>query len=76
MKLNRKGQVTIPRALRDQFGLHPDPEVIFEARDGVLIKPASAVRRALLKDCLRRAHGSSTTGLSTSGIMRLTRDAH
>ncbi len=44
MKLTSKGQVTIPRALRQQFGLHPNAEVTFEAiRRGWLI--SGRVRR-------------------------------
>lgn len=74
MKLTSKGQVTIPRALREQFGLHPQTEVVFEAaREGVLIKPAAADRRRQLQAWLRRARGSSTTRQSTREIMRLTR---
>ena len=43
MKLTSKGQVTIPQALREKFGLLPKTEVAFEeAEGGVLIKPAGA----------------------------------
>ncbi|HEX9781498.1 MAG TPA: AbrB/MazE/SpoVT family DNA-binding domain-containing protein [Opitutaceae bacterium] len=74
MKLTSKGQVTIPQALREQFGLHPDTEVTFEATpDGVLIKRAAAARRRQLEAGLRRARGSSTTRRSTQEIMNLTR---
>ena len=74
MKLTSKGQVTIPQALRDQFGLHPDTEVTFEAgREGVLIKAAAATRRRRLQAWLRRARGSATAKRSTAEIMRLTR---
>jgi antitoxin PrlF len=74
MKLTSKGQVTIPRALREQFGLRPATEVTFEAaEEGVLIKPAAASRRRQLQAWLRRARGSATTNLSTAEIMRLTR---
>jgi AbrB family looped-hinge helix DNA binding protein len=74
MKLTSKGQVTIPQALREQFGLHPDTEVIFEAvPDGVLIRPATAARRRRLESSLRRARGSATAKRSTAEIMRLTR---
>ncbi|MHB8524128.1 MAG: AbrB/MazE/SpoVT family DNA-binding domain-containing protein [Limisphaerales bacterium] len=74
MKLTSKGQVTIPRALREQFGLQPQTEVSFEpAPGGVLIKPAAADRRRRLQAWLRRARGSTTTKLSTDDIMRLTR---
>ena len=74
MKLTSKGQVTIPRVLRDQFGLHPRTEVTFEAaREGVLIRAAAAVRRKRLQASMQRARGSATAGRSTREIMRLTR---
>jgi antitoxin PrlF len=74
VKLTSKGQVTIPRKLRDRFGLYPETEVVFEATQwGVLIKPASEARRRRLQVALRRARGSATTGRSTMEIMRLTR---
>jgi bifunctional DNA-binding transcriptional regulator/antitoxin component of YhaV-PrlF toxin-antitoxin module len=66
--------VTIPRALREQFGLRPATEVTFEAAaGGILIKAAAAARRRQLQSWLRRARGTSTTGKSTADIMRLTR---
>ncbi len=72
-----KGQVTIPRALRERFGLYPATEVTFEAsRLGVLIKPAAVARRRPFQNWLKRVRGSSTTGRSTSQIMRLTRGEH
>ncbi|MGH7996583.1 MAG: AbrB/MazE/SpoVT family DNA-binding domain-containing protein [Opitutaceae bacterium] len=74
MRLTSKGQVTIPHSLREQFGLLPDTEVQFEAlEDGVLIRPAAARRRRQVQSWLRRARGSSTAGLSTDQLMRLTR---
>ena len=74
MKLTSKGQVTIPRALREEFGLLPDTEVTFEAaKDGVLVKPAARGRRQRLQAWIRRARGSATGKLSTDAILRLTR---
>ena len=74
MKLTSKGQITIPKALRDRYGLQPNTEVTFEAAPtGVLIRPAAEARRRQLRDLLRRARGSATTGRSTDEIMRLTR---
>jgi len=75
VKLTSKGQITIPRALREQFGLLPDTEVTFEAaEDGVLIKPAARSRRRQLQAWIRRARGSASVKLSTDAIMKLTRD--
>jgi antitoxin PrlF len=74
VRLTSKGQLTIPKKLREQYGLHPATEVTFEAaQEGILIKASAAARRRQLQSLLRRARGSSTTGRSTSEIMRLTR---
>ena len=74
MRLTSKGQVTIPRALRERFGLKPDTEVAFEAAaDGVLIKPASAERVLRLQAAIRRSRGSATAGMTTDELIRLTR---
>lgn len=74
MKLTSKGQVTIPQALRQRYGLAAQTEVTFEAAEGgVLIKPAAAPRLQRLKAALRRSRGSAETGLTTAEVMRLTR---
>lgn len=74
MRLTSKGQVTIPQALRERYGLLPDTEVSFEAAsDGVLIRPASANRLKRLNAAIAKSRGSATAGLSTDAIMRLTR---
>ena len=74
MKLTSKGQVTIPQALREIFGLLPETEVTFEEADGgVLIKPAAATRRRDAEAWLKRARGSATAELTTDEIMSLTR---
>jgi AbrB family looped-hinge helix DNA binding protein len=74
VKLTSKGQVTIPQALREKFGLLPETEVMFEETDGgVLIKPAAATRRREAEAWLKRARGSATAKLTTDEIMSLTR---
>lgn len=74
VKLTSKGQVTIPLALREKFGLLPATEVTFEeAEGGVLIKPAAASRRRHTERWLKRARGSATVKLTTEEIMSLTR---
>lgn len=35
--VSERGQVTIPKAIRDKLGLGPGQEMEFEARDGILI---------------------------------------
>lgn len=44
-KVGKKGQVVIPKPLRDRFGLQPGVEVIFVAdADGVRVQPARSLR--------------------------------
>ena len=49
MIVNTKGQIVIPKSIRDQFGIQPGQEVEFKAENGklVLIKNGSkqAIRR-------------------------------
>lgn len=37
MKIGERGQITIPKELRDKFGLHPAEEVEFVERGGELV---------------------------------------
>ena len=42
MKISERGQITIPKALRDQFGLHMDVEVeLIPTKDCVLMQKRS-----------------------------------
>lgn len=42
MKLSRKGQITIPKAIRDQLGLEPGDEVEFrQTDDGFVLRRQS-----------------------------------
>ncbi len=76
MKVTVKGQITIPIALRERFGLEPGTEVEFVATEGVLqmkprerkSKPATRFDRWLTK-----AAGSAKPGLTTDEIMANTR---
>jgi antitoxin PrlF len=70
-KITSKGQVTIPRRLRDHLGLKAGSEIEFElAEDGrVFLKtpnPAPESRFARLR-------GSAGPGMTTDEIMGLTR---
>ena len=43
MRISGRGQITIPKPLRERFGLHPDAEVeITPSEDGVLIRRCDA----------------------------------
>ena len=68
MRINPKGQVTIPQALRFKFGLLPNTNAVFEEADGgVLIRPLQP-KRALIE-----ARGIADTTLSSDEIIRFTR---
>ena len=43
MRISERGQITIPKALRDRFGLHHDVEVEISATEqGLLIRKRTA----------------------------------
>jgi AbrB family looped-hinge helix DNA binding protein len=67
-----KGQVTIPKPVRDRLGIEPGSRVDFElAPDGrvVLVKVAGPIPASPFE----RLRGTATAGLTTDQIMALTR---
>jgi antitoxin PrlF len=69
-----KGQVTIPKKVREYLGIRPGNAVSFElTADGrvVLVKAAGPGARAASP--FARIRGSATAKLSTDEIMALTR---
>lgn len=74
MKITSKGQVTIPKGIRDEFGLSPGTEVEFDSADGeirVRKTPHGPKHGEKVVAHLRKAGGNFT--MSTDEIMRLTR---
>ncbi len=75
MRITSKGQVTIPRAIRDRFGLLPETEVEFLVVDGVVTLVRTEATRPDRPDrALAALRGSAGTGLTTDEIMALTRE--
>jgi len=72
MRVSTKGQVTIPQAIRDQFGIEPGTELEFVARDEHVELRVShpASRGERLVAAMR---GSGSRRLTTDEIMALTR---
>lgn len=72
MRVTEKGQITIPKELRDALGIGAGTEVEFERRkDTIVVRKAASNRRARrLVDDLR---GRGDVELSTEQIMALTR---
>ena len=73
MRITSKGQVTIPKAIRDAAGLLPHTEVQFTVSGGQVILrkgPGKGLRGAKLIEALR---GKATVKMTTDEIMALTR---
>lgn len=72
MKITSKGQVTIPRELREKYMILPNTEIEFKEKDGKIyiekIKPGGP--RA---GSFEKVRGTASAGLSTEEIMKLTR---
>jgi len=73
VRLTSKGQVTIPKDLRDRLGLQPGTDVEFDHRDGALIvrRADGKSRGQALVSHLRSFQGHTT--MTTEELMALTR---
>lgn len=78
MRISSKGQVRIPRAIREKAGLLPHGEVEFELRDNgeVVIRPVPAVV-GRVREAFARVRGSANAvqfkGMCTDQFMNLLR---
>ena len=71
-----KGQVTIPKKIREHLGIGPGSTVEFEAApDGrvFLVKAGARRKTASTSSCIGAICGMATVRLSTRQIMALTR---
>jgi antitoxin PrlF len=71
--VTRKGQVTIPKPVRDRLGIKPGSKLDFEiAEDGRAF--FHKLGKAQVKPSrFERMRGTATSGLTTDEIMALTR---
>lgn len=76
MRITSKGQVTIPQAIREQFGLMPDTEVDFVVENGTvrLVKVETSPAESRGRSIVRRLRGRASVSMSTDEILALTRD--
>ena len=71
--LSEKGQITIPKAIRDKLGLVPGVVLEFDAIKGQLI-----ARKKLSHDVFKkwRGGGKLPKGMTVDSYLKRTRDAH
>ncbi|MBO6903211.1 MAG: AbrB/MazE/SpoVT family DNA-binding domain-containing protein [Rhizobiaceae bacterium] len=80
MRVTTKGQVTIPKDIRDRLGIKPGSEVEFVPRaDGrvELLRTGGVEDRKRLEalhDWFDRLEGAGDSGFSAEDVMAMTRD--
>jgi AbrB family looped-hinge helix DNA binding protein len=75
MRITSKGQVTIPRHIRDRHGLLPDTEVDFVDNGGVVtIVPRESGRPDRGDKVVAALRATGHRKMSTDDLLRLTRD--
>jgi len=63
MKIGERGQVTVPKLIRERFGLRPATEVEFDVIKGVIV-----LRKAAPVLSLRKWKGSRASALKGMGF--------
>ncbi len=82
MRVTSKGQVTIPRHLREIAGIAPNSDVVFAVENGkITIVPKDAstdggddARMRRLREVLDRLEGTGDQTLNADDVMKITRD--
>ncbi|MDX8411004.1 MAG: AbrB/MazE/SpoVT family DNA-binding domain-containing protein [Mariprofundaceae bacterium] len=72
MRITSKGQVTIPKELRERFGFQPETEIEFIA-EGNALRVVRAPKSRRGDKLARKLRGKATESMSTDEIMALTR---
>lgn len=75
MKVTEKGQVTIPKDIRDALGIGAGSEVDFEVRRGTIVVRKRTDHPTRGRQIVERMRGRGDVLLSTDEIMALTREA-
>jgi antitoxin PrlF len=74
MRITSKGQVTIPREVREKFGLLPHTEIEFHVEGNTVTIRKSAAPAQKGRALVERMRGRATVRMTTDEIMRLTRE--
>ena len=73
MRVTTKGQVTIPKSVREALGIAPEAEIDFVEEEGRFYIVKAEKPRSKRK--FSKLRGIATARMSTDEILRLTRDA-
>jgi AbrB family looped-hinge helix DNA binding protein len=74
--LTSKGQVTVPKAVREYLGLKPRAAVTFERRaNGDVVLRSAKAHRAARTTTFAKLRGRATVRMTTEEILALTRGA-
>ena len=72
MRVTTKGQVTIPRSVREALGISPETEIEFvEDKGRFYIEKTSTPKT---KKVFKKLRGIATVEMTTDEIMKLTRE--
>jgi len=72
-RVTEKGQVTIPKELRDEFGIGAGSEVDFERLDDAIVIRKTKSGPARGQRLVERLRGRGDVAMSTDEILALTR---
>ena len=73
MRVTSKGQVTIPRAMRDKYGLLLHTEEVFVEEGGRVYREKAPVDGRRGRRLVERMRGTATVRMTTEAILALTR---
>jgi AbrB family looped-hinge helix DNA binding protein len=74
MRVTEKGQVTIPKDLREALGIGAGTDVEFERRNDTLVVRKTRTEPTRGRQLVDRLRGRGDVALSTDEIMALTRN--
>lgn len=82
MRVTSKGQVTIPRDLRELAGIAPNSEVVFTIENGrLVVEPKGSAQNSAERErldrfveTLDRLEGTGDPSLDADAVMAMTRD--
>lgn len=72
MRISSRGRITIPKSIRDRYGMLPGERVVFVERGGVVVLMRSD-RDELAARTVAAMRGSGNGRLTTDQVMALTR---